>query len=126
MTKKDNNDSTPIEFYIPPSNHGKGPRLPVPINQPNWVYKTNTYSNHAELTIARICVVIAIALGILLIASRLYTSPLWIGVVVFGVISFIFFRAAKTSGLQITKNEKNFAHPKRKDRKKLRRRKDYK
>ena len=38
MAKRNNKrDETPIEFHIPSME--KLPRAPVPINQPNWVYK---------------------------------------------------------------------------------------
>ena len=38
MAKKDNNsDETPIEFYIP---KGRS-RVPIPINQPHWIYKNS-------------------------------------------------------------------------------------
>lgn len=37
IPKKDNNKDTPIEFDIPKWGT-KGPRIPSPINQPNWKY----------------------------------------------------------------------------------------
>ena len=38
MAKRHNErGETPIEFHIP--SMGKLPRAPIPINQPNWVYK---------------------------------------------------------------------------------------
>ncbi len=123
MAKKGNKkDGTPIEFYIPTASlGGKGPRVPVPINQPNWKYKTNF--NHSELVIAGFFMLMAIALGILLIVSRLYASPLWLVVIMLGIIAIIAFRSAKTLEFQNTENE---THSKRKDKKRSERRKDYK
>lgn len=38
MAKRNNKrDETPIEFHIP--SLGELPRAPIPINQPNWVYR---------------------------------------------------------------------------------------
>ncbi|MBC7875606.1 MAG: hypothetical protein H7Y59_00430 [Anaerolineales bacterium] len=126
MAKKDNKDSTPIEFYIPPTNlGGRGPRVPIPINQPNWKYKTGSNPYDLQMAVAKICLVAAIALSILIFVSRLYTSPLWIAVIVLGTIAFISVRSAKTSEFQNTENDESNHPAKRKAKKRIKHRKDY-
>jgi hypothetical protein len=53
MAKKDNNDETPIKFYIP--GPGRRSRAPIPINQPHWIYKPQ--SNIFEWLMAYLLVV---------------------------------------------------------------------
>lgn len=127
MAKKDNKDSTPIEFYIPPAGlGGKGPRVPIPINQPNWKYKTTSQTKDSYLSIARIFFVLAIALSFLIIGSHLYTSPLWIVVIALLIIAFIYANSAKTSEFQNTENDEINPPSKRKAKKRIKHRKDYK
>ena len=90
MAKKDQTNGTPIAFQIPPSG-GKGPRIPTPTNQPNWIYgyKRNLYAKQVLSDWIAIGVVTtaAIALGTLLVVSSMYRSPLWVVVIIMGAIS---------------------------------------
>jgi hypothetical protein len=132
MAKKDKTDSTPIEFYIPPADlGGKGARVPIPINQPNWRYKLNSTSRYSASIVTKAFLIIAIALSVLLIVSQLYTSPLWIGVIIFGIISFISARSEKilesqNAEKQGTENDENATSPNKKHKKHPKHRKDYK
>ena len=132
MAKKDKTNSTPIEFYIPPADlGGKGSRVPIPINQPNWRYKFNSTSRNSGLIVTRTFLIIAIVLCVLLIVSKLYASPLWIVVIIFGIISFISARSEKTLESQNAENhraenDENDTPPNKKHKKHPKRRKDYK
>jgi hypothetical protein len=97
MAKKDKIDGTPIEFYIPPSSAGgKGPRVPTPINQPNWKYKyLNSKAEYSQRLIIGNILIIAIALGIIII-TKSYKSPLWIAITILVVIAFLQIRSAAT------------------------------
>lgn len=124
MAKKNKSDNVPVEFHIPNADlGGEGPRVPVPINQPNWKYKTSSDPNQLAIVGSRVALIIAIVLGALLIVSRMYTSPLWIAVIVSGILSFGFAWPTKTSGFQNEEagendnalKRKRGSHPKRRN-----------
>jgi hypothetical protein len=130
MAKKDKTDETPIEFYIPPSSAGgKGPRVPVPINQPNWKYKyLNSKVEYPQRLVIGNILIFVIALGIIII-TKSYKSPLWIAVITLAVIGLLQIRsAANRTANQTDKNESDeILSPKKKRRKKFpKHRKDYK
>ena len=93
MSKKDKTDGTPIEFYIP--GPGKGSKIPVPINQPNWTYKWgfNSRPGIFDLVIIGFLVTIVIGLGIILVAESMYKSPLWIVVISLGIFAVLKIRS---------------------------------
>ena len=135
MAKKDKTNSTPIEFYIPPTTTGRGSRVPIPINQPNWIYKYNSNLNSkpgfSEWLGIGIILTIAIVLVTLLIifASPMDNLPLWIVVVAFGIFSIFLvgstiIRTIKYS--QETEEEDNNESPRRRKKKLPKHRKDYK
>ena len=95
MAKKDKTDGTPIEFYIPPSSAGgKGPRIPIPINQPNWKYKyLNSKAESSQWLVIGNILIFAIALGVIII-TKSYKSPLWIALITLVVIGFWQIRSA--------------------------------
>jgi hypothetical protein len=134
MAKKDNKDSVPIEFYIPPTITGRGPRVPVPINQPNWIYKhtrnLNSKPDFSEWLSIGIILIIAIALGILLLIVPMNNSPLWIVVVAFGVFSIFLLRSAIIRTFnhkqEIDGNDENNISPNKRKNKLPKHRKDYK
>ncbi len=80
MAKKDQTNGTPIEFQIP-SAGGKGPRVPIPINQRKWKYKSG---NMARLTLGEWAVAIVaffvmLGVGFLLsVESWALTVALWV------------------------------------------------
>ena len=80
MAKKDQTNGTPIEFQIP-SAGGEGPRVPVPINQRKWKYKSG---NMARLTLGEWAVAIVaffvmVGVGFLLsVESWALTVALWV------------------------------------------------
>ena len=120
MAKKDKKDATPIEFYIPPTPTGRGSRVPIPINQPNWIYKLNGNSkpDFAEWFSIGIILTIATALAILLIVAPVNRSPLWIVVVAFGIFSIFLVRSAIIRTInhkqEIEDDENNISPSKRK------------
>jgi hypothetical protein len=132
MAKKDKKDATPIEFYIPPSSAGgKGPRIPVPINQPNWKYKypgnLNSKAGYSKWQVIGNILILAIALGVIII-TKSYQSPLWIAVITLVVIALLQIRSAaiQTSN-HADKNESTEIFSSKKKQKKLpKHRKDYK
>jgi hypothetical protein len=132
MAKKDKKDATPIEFYIPPSSAGgKGPRIPIPINQPNWKYKypgnLNSKTGYSKWQVIGNILILAIALGVIII-TKSYQSPLWIAVITLVVIALLQIRSAaiQTSN-HADKNESTEIFSSKKKQKKLpKHRKDYK
>jgi hypothetical protein len=132
MAKKDKADGTPIEFYIPPSSAGeKGPRVPIPINQPNWKYRhnENLKPDFFEWLSIGIILTIAIALGVLLVVTPVNKSPLWIVVVAFGVFSVFLTRSAIIRTInykQEIEEEENNITPSKRKKKLPKHRKDYK
>lgn len=127
MAKKNKSDGVPIEFHIPSADlGGEGSRVPVPINQPKWKYKISSDPKQLAIAGSRVALFIAVVLGALLIISRMYTSPLWIAVIVSGIISFVSARSAKSSEFQNEENGGNDNAPKRKNRKHPKRHKDHK
>jgi hypothetical protein len=129
MVKKDKADEAPIEFYIP--GPGKGPKIPVPINQPNWIYKSNLNSkpDFSEWLSIGIILTIAIALGVLLVVTSMDKSPLWIVVAVLGIFSIFLIRSAIIRTInhkqEVVDNE-NTVSPQKREKKFSKRRKDYK
>jgi beta-lactamase regulating signal transducer with metallopeptidase domain len=135
MAKKDKIDDTPIEFYIPPTTTGRGPRLPIPINQPNWIYKYHTNLNSkpalSEWLGIRIILTIAIVLGALLIVfiSPLDNLMLWVVVIAFGIFSIFLVRSAIIRTIkysQEAEEEENNVSPRKLKKKLPKHRKDYK
>ena len=129
MAKKDNKDSTPIEFYIPPSSAGgKGPRVPIPINQPNWKYKyLNSKGEYSRSLVIGNILIFAIALGVIII-TKSYNSPLWIAVITLVVIAFLQIRSASARTVNNTDKNENteiFNIKKKRKKKLLKHRKDY-
>jgi len=86
MAKKDTHDETPIEFYIPGPGGGRS-NIPVPINQPNWVYKTNepTKPYLIEWVATGIVWIIGIVFGVLLFTTNNAQMEIWILTIVWGV-----------------------------------------
>lgn len=135
MAKKDKTDSTPIEFYIPPTTTGRGSRVPIPINQPNWIYKYNSNLNSkpgfSEWLGIGIILTIAIVLGTLLIifVSPMNNLPLWIVMVAFEIFSLFLVCSAiirTTKYSQETEEEENNDSPRKRKKKFPKHRKDYK
>lgn len=130
MAKKDNKDGGPIEFYIPPSSAGgKGPRVPIPINQPNWKYKyLNSKAEYSQWLVIGNILIIAIGLGVIII-TKSYKSPLWIAVITLVVIAFLQIRSAaiRTANHTDKSESDEILRPKKKEKKKIpKHRKDYK
>lgn len=88
MAKKDNQDETPIEFYIPGPGGGRS-KLPIPINQPNWVYKTHetTKPYLIEWFATGIVLIIGIVFGVLLCTTKNAHIGIWILTIVWGVFA---------------------------------------
>ena len=138
MAKKDKVDGTPIEFYIPPADlGGKGSRVPIPINQPNWKYKyfgnMKSRPGYSEWLVIGIILTIAIAFGVLIITDSMHKSPLWIAVITLVVIAVLQIRSAAIKSANHTQEiENDEVHsPKKRERKKRKKknpkhRKDYK
>ena len=129
MSKKDKTDGTPIEFYIP--GPGKGSKIPVPINQPNWTYKWgfNSRPGIFDLVIIGFLVTIVIGLGVLLVAESMYKSPLWIVVITLGIFAILQIRSAiiRTHVYKREPDEnENIASPSKRRKKYPKHRKDYK
>lgn len=127
MAKKDRNDETPIEFYIPGPGR-RGPKIPVPINQPNWVYKTSSNSKpgFSEWLFIGLILIFTITLAILLIAGSMFKSPVWIAVIVFGILAISLTRSAIIRTINHAQEDEAIDLPKKKERKHPKRRKDYK
>jgi hypothetical protein len=131
MAKKEKRDATPIEFYIPPTITGRGPRVPIPINQPNWIYKhnRNLKPDFSEWLSIGIILTIAIAFGILLIKESVYKSPIWIVVVALGIFSIFLARSAiirTFNHKQEIEDDENNISPRKRKKKFPKHRKDYK
>ena len=129
MSKKDKTDGTPIEFYIP--GPGKGSKIPVPINQPNWIYKWgfNSRAGVFDLVIIGFLVTIVIGLGVLLVAESMYKSPLWIVVITLGIFAVLQIRSLiiRPNNSQQNTEEDEVIDPASKRRKKYpKQRQDYK
>jgi hypothetical protein len=133
MAKKDKADGIPIDFYVPPSSAGgKGPRVPIPINQPNWKYKysgnTNSKTDHSQWLVIGNLLIVAIAFGVIII-TKSYKLPLWIAVITLVVIAFLQIRSAafRTTNHSDKSKGDEILNPKKKQKKKFsKRRKDYK
>ncbi len=102
MAKKDQTNRTPIEFQIP-SAGGKGPRVPIPINQGKWKYKSGNMARPTpgEWMAATLFFFIMVGVGFLLsIESWALTIAIWV-VALIMPISFIeremFFRKKQKS-----------------------------
>jgi len=130
MAKKDKADGTPIEFYIP--GPGRGPKIPVPINQPNWAYKWgfNSRPGVFDLVVIGFLVTIVIGLGILLVAESMYKSPLWIIVISLSIFAILQVRSLiiKTHNTQqdIEEDDEDNAPSSKRMKKYPKHRKDYK
>ena len=126
MSKKDNADETPIEFYIP--GPGKRPKIPIPINQPNWVYQKSAAMKPTALEwmFIGIELLFIIALVFLLIASSMYKSALWGVVFILVVIAALHIRSALIRVAAPPKEEDEVSNFKKDEKKKIpKRRKDY-
>ena len=126
MAKKNKVDGTPIEFYIP--GPGKRDKVPIPINQPNWMYKTSSKSKPTFIEWFAIAVIIIIPIGIsiLLIASSMYKSPLWMAVIAFGIYSILLIGSAISRLSNDSPKDENVFTPKAKETKLPKRPKNYK
>jgi hypothetical protein len=87
MVKKKKNYNTPIEFNVSDSEFGgRGPRVPTPINQPNWEYLyIKSKPSVFEWFFAIILWAGIILLAILLVSESIYTEPPWLIVIIFGI-----------------------------------------
>lgn len=131
MAKKDSKDETPIEFYIPGPG-GRGSRVPVPINQPNWIYKTfssNSKPHFSEWLVIGIMLVGVVAFAALLIIDSRYKSPLWLVVISFGILIFFSTRSAiirTLSHKQKDEKDEDIKTQNKREKKRNKHRKDYK
>jgi hypothetical protein len=129
MAKKDKADGTPIEFYVP--GPGKGPKVPIPINQPNWIYKQGFNSRPTIFELFFIVFLIAIVIGltVLLVTESMYKSPLWIVVITVGIFVILQIRSLIIRAYnyeQNTEENENVAPSNKRKKKYPRHRKDYK
>jgi len=132
MAKKDDNND-PIEFRVSYGSYNKRDWAPTPINKPNWIYKrySRTRVDFFEWSIIGILLFVAIMLGIFLIANSMFTSPLWIVVIVMGIPVILVIRSAVASTVNHrskTENEENqnTTSPRKREKKLPKHRKDYK
>lgn len=129
MVKKDNDqDDVPIEFYVPGPGGGRS-KIPIPINQPNWVYKTNEPSKPyiIEWIATGIVMIIGIVFGVLLFTTKNAHIGIWILTIVWG--AFAFFMAWSMIHREIMysnfKKERISSQIQRRKRKLPKRRKDF-
>ena len=127
MSKRDNNtDGTPIEFYIP--GPGKGSKIPVPINQPNWKYKHNrSKPSVIEWILVSFSVLLFLVIGFVGLYSTHLTS--YIGIF---FIILLFLSLGQLYNL-ITRHRNNYSEetfmhekPEKRKKKQPKHRKDYK
>ena len=89
MAKKDNNsDETPIEFYIP---KGRS-RVPIPINQPHWIYK-NSKPNAFDWFFAYFLTILGFTTTVGSIINSSESVPLLIISIFFLVIGLTYLRS---------------------------------
>lgn len=132
MAKRNNNvDQTPIDFSVSSSLTGRGPRIPIPINQPNWKYKTTSTKGMPGVFewIAIVLIITVVITSIIALITKIESSPL-IWIVVVALSAFLMYAIYSTIKRVITyskieDNETDKSSQKRM-KKPLKRRKDYK
>jgi hypothetical protein len=129
MAKKDKTDGTPIEFYIP--GPGKAAKVPVPINQPNWIYKRGFESKPSIFEWLNILILLTVVtvLGIVLVVESMYESFLWIVVVALGIFVVLQVRSAIIRTFKYTQeveDDENIVSPTKRKKKFPKHRKNYK
>ena len=100
MAKKNDKDGIPIRFDTPKSSRSQ---VPVPINQPNWVYKSDSKAAPTFINIlVAIIVTFALSLGLIAtIAMLLDNSLAWKDKILFSAgVAF----ALIVIGLQVIKS----------------------
>jgi Flp pilus assembly protein TadB len=111
MAKKKKRHDTPIDFRISDSEYGgKGPKVPIPINQPNWEYKfsgTDAKPRAYELVLATVLLLAAIALAIFLISESVYTLSPWLIVIFFAGIAIISINSINKRASDHIRKKKN-------------------
>lgn len=131
MAKRDDNiDPTPIEFRISNSATGRGPRIPVPINQPHWKYKKY---KQTRPTIVEWILVIFFALTMLTIGILIWftsnAAPVkWIFSITLisssvGIVYHLLWRETSQRSNDDLQEEKQ---PRKREKKQPKYRKDYK
>ena len=132
MAKKDNNDETPIEFDIPKWGT-RGPRIPSPVNQPNWKYKypvTNSKPGISEKVFIATVAIIEFFLVIKLLQFENLQLSFYIFTVfwsLFTLISLIRYVHRESHSNKYDESIDNTIPPKKSKEKKIpKRRKDFK
>ena len=122
MSKGNNQDETPIRFYIPSSRRGE--RITIPINQPHWKYANLGRSKPERLD--WFVIILMLGVGIAVLISAFLTSPfptlsfvigLILTLITIWFLGWMFFQARKDKAEpQETQKEKKIKRPrKRKD-----------
>jgi len=122
MSKGNNQDETPIRFYIPSARRGE--RIPIPINQPHWKYANLGKSKPGRLD--WFVIILMLGVGIAVLISAFLTSPfptlsfvigLILTLITIWFLGWMFFQARKDKAEpQETQKEKKIKRPrKRKD-----------
>jgi len=127
MTKHDEKDETPIQFYIPGPGHRV--QIPRPVNQPNWSYKNFSTAKPGkfEWTLVIFLLLFSSAFSIILLHEFSTWTPLWIIVGAFGGLSILLIWSFlhRQRNIDSTKDGET-GSKKDKPRKLPKRRKDYK
>ncbi len=123
MSKGNNQDETPIRFYIPSARRGE--RIPTPINQPHWKYAKLGKSKPGRLD--WFVIILMLGIGIVILISTFLASPfstlnfvigLILTLITIWFLGRMFFQTQKDKAEpQETQKEKKIKRP--------RRRKDY-
>lgn len=96
MAKKENRqDETPIAFHVPGPG-GRGSKVPIPINQPNWKYRYYSTSKPGALEWLSIgFTIIIITVSILALYTRVDRIPiLWIIIIPLGLFPIFLIASA--------------------------------
>ena len=123
MSKGNNQDETPIRFYIPSARRGE--RISIPINQPHWKYANLGRSKPGRLD--WFVIILMLGVGIATLISAFLSSPFSALTFVIGLILTlvtVWFLGQMFSQAQKDKAEPQEAQKEKKI-KRPRRRKDY-
>lgn len=123
MSKGNNQDETPIRFYIPSSR--RGVRIPIPINQPHWKYIKPGKAKPGRRDWFVIILMLGVGIAILISAFMTYPFPtltfvigLILTLITIWFLGRMFFQSQKDKAEPPeTQKEKKIKQP--------RRRKDY-